>query len=85
MIAVSPVPAGPFGQDRRYGPVEMRVNGLVHQLRAAPAPSIHDFSTRVDKPWTTAHMIGREQSYPPIANISIRGRREDVASVRSSE
>lgn len=93
MISVSPVPAGPFGQDRRYVPADERVNGLVHHLRSWLPSSIHEFSTDVEERWTTRRAkrrFGRRERtkselYPPIANISIRGRFEDVASVRSSE
>ena len=87
MISVSPVPDGPFGQDRRYGPACGRVNGVVHELPLGTPRSIHEFCTGVDIPWTTGSVPsgGGERRYPPIANISSRGRLEDVAAVRSSE
>ena len=80
MISVSPVPDGPFGQDRRYGPADARVNGVVHELGASTRRSIHEFSTDVDE-----RVDNGSQPYPPIANISSRGSCDDVASVRSSE
>ena len=55
------------------------------------AASIHEFSTGVDIAWTTSWITesatpaGRSVPYPPIANISSRGRLDEVASVRSSE
>src|SRR5438477_6418733 len=52
VISVSPVPDGPFGQDRRYGPAGGRVNGVVHELPRGAPPSIHEFCTCVDIPWT---------------------------------
>src|SRR4029079_15183274 len=52
VISVSPVPDGPFGQDRPYGPADARVNRVVHQGEAAMAASIHEFSTAVDSAWT---------------------------------
>ena len=79
MISVSPVPDGPFGQDLRYGAAGDRVNGLVHELRRETARSFHEFARSVDD------CVDNRPNHPPIANISIRGNVEDVASVRSSE
>jgi hypothetical protein len=81
VISVSPVPDGPFGHDLRYGRRGGRVNGFVHELAPSAPPSIHEFCTDVDDSWTSVISTGQ----PPIANISIRGRREDVSAVRSSE
>jgi hypothetical protein len=52
VISVSPVPDGPFGQERRYGRPLGRVNGVVHELRASMRQSIHEFCTAVDDAWT---------------------------------
>jgi hypothetical protein len=79
VISVSPVPDGPFGQGLRYGAAGDRVNALVHELRLATARSIHEFTPTVDE------CVDNLPDHPPIANISIRGRLDDVASVRSSE
>jgi hypothetical protein len=93
VISVSPVPDGPFGHDLRYGRVAAGVNGVVHENRPTTLGSIHEFCTAVDETWTRwwkdrrrRGIDGRERSdQPPIANISIRGRSADVASVRISE
>src|SRR5258708_15448095 len=53
VISVSPVPDGPFGQVRPYGPVDGRVNGVVHQLPSRTPSSIHQFCTGVDISWTS--------------------------------
>src|SRR5256885_6493627 len=53
VISVSPVPDGPYGQDRRYGPADHRVNGVVHHPCRRMAASIHEFCTVVDISWTT--------------------------------
>jgi hypothetical protein len=79
VISVSPVPDGPFGQDLRYGRGEERVNGVVHELRVGTRESIHEFTGTVDE------SVDNVSVHPPIANISIRGSCDDVASVRSSE
>jgi hypothetical protein len=79
VISVSPVPDGPFGQVLRYGAADDRVNGLVHELRVRTGQSIHEFALPVDE------SVDNLPIHPPIANISIRGRLDDVASVRSSE
>jgi hypothetical protein len=85
VISVSPVPDGPFGHDLRYGRLPARVNGFVHELGTPDVPSFHEFCTDVEEGWTSAVGDGASFRQPPIANISIRGRCEDVASVRSSE
>jgi hypothetical protein len=79
VISVSPVPDGPFGRDLRYVGLGERVNGLVHELRLRTGQSIHEFTPSVDE------SVDNLLDHPPIANISIRGRLEVVASVRSSE
>jgi hypothetical protein len=79
VISVSPVPDGPFGQDLRYGAADDRVNGLVHELRVWTGQSIHEFTPTVDE------SVDNLSGHPPIANISMRGRLDEVASVRSSE
>jgi hypothetical protein len=79
VISVSPVPDGPFGQDLRYGGGEEGVNGVVHELRPWTRERIHEFAGTVDE------CVDNVSAHPPIANISIRGRCDEVASVRSSE
>jgi hypothetical protein len=85
VISVSPVPDGPFGQDLPYGPASPRVNGVVHELGASAAASIHEFCTDVDDAWTSPGSRASGPPQPPIANISIRGSADEVASVRRSE
>src|SRR5262245_43341839 len=89
VISVSPVPGGPFGHDLRYGRAAAGVNGFVHELGGSGRSSFHEFRGDVDEAWTSTASgppVGRLRTrQPPIANISIRGRRDDVASVRSSE
>jgi hypothetical protein len=52
VISVSPVPAGPFGQDLRYVGADGRVNGLVHELRVRTGETFHDLAADVDDAWT---------------------------------
>jgi hypothetical protein len=69
VISVSPVPDGPFGQDRRYGPADERVNGVVHELGRSTRTSIHEFSTDVDDAWTTPTGIDEEAAMPSWAEL----------------
>ena len=85
VISVSPVPDGPFGQDLRYGPASRRVNGVVHELRRIGGGEYPRVLHRCGRAWTSRGRGGRAPPQPPIANISIRGSVDDVASVRSSE
>jgi hypothetical protein len=81
VISVSPVSDGPFGQVLRYGAGIEWVNALIHELRATVRQSIHELSTDVDAAWISRW---KASTYPPIANISTRGR-SAVAAVRRSE
>src|SRR5258708_12542998 len=65
VISVSPVPDGPFGQDRRYGPPDGRVNGVGHQLPARTRSGTHEFSTHLHIPSTPPPPPSRPPPQPP--------------------